>query len=319
MPSPFGDAGDVFVYPAAADLQLRADRPVGVLDVQVRPPARAAAEDRVEVQSGGAGVRRDQRVLGHPQMRGLVEGDVVIGELPDEARAGGHDRVVGVGAIGVRGRGVAIYGGVDNQGLGSRGQLIVSIHDPTRHPHLEKGGPHGVASFRKRRQLGEDSPEVGAARWRPRPWLQQSGPQLSWGGISGGDTGCHRRDHQPGPGRAHALQESPPRPPRLIVFRLPRHSRTSEAMFTGVPGTRPEPRRPAVLTTSKVGPAPAGAPRTTRQIISFVSSIRVSLRDRIGLGVVCRAFARWVCSGSCTVVSGCPAGGPGRVGSRAVG
>ena len=47
----------VFVHPAAADLQLRADRPVGVLDVEVRAPAWAAAEDGVEIQGGRAGVR----------------------------------------------------------------------------------------------------------------------------------------------------------------------------------------------------------------------------------------------------------------------
>ena len=189
-------------------------------------------------------------------MRGLVEGDVVVGELTDEGRAGGHGRVVGVGAVGVGGRRVAVHGGVDDQGLGPGGQLVVRVHDPARHPHLEKGGPHGVVSFRKRRQLGEDSPEVGAAGWRPRMWLQVSAPQPSMGGISGGDTGCYRRDHQPGPGRSHALQESPPRPSGSIVLLVPRHGRTSRAMSHGVSGTRPKPQSPAILMISRMGPCP---------------------------------------------------------------
>ena len=63
-----GDAGDVLVHAAGSELQLGSDRPVRVLQVQIRADPWAAAEHRVEIQRRGARVGRDQRVLRNPQL-----------------------------------------------------------------------------------------------------------------------------------------------------------------------------------------------------------------------------------------------------------
>ena len=127
MPSPTGDAGDVLVHAAGSDLQLRADRPVRVLDVEVRAESRAAAEHRVEIERRESACWATSAGFAVPPVGGLIEGDVVIGELADERRAGGHGRVVRVGAVGVSGGRVAVDGRIDDQRLRPRRQL-----DPRR-------------------------------------------------------------------------------------------------------------------------------------------------------------------------------------------
>ena len=62
------DTWDVLVHAARAELQLGSDRPVRVLDVQIRAQSRAAAEHRVQIQRRRAGVGRDQWVLRNPQL-----------------------------------------------------------------------------------------------------------------------------------------------------------------------------------------------------------------------------------------------------------
>jgi hypothetical protein len=49
---------------------------------------------RVQVRCRGPGVGRGQRVLRDAELGGLVEGDVVVGELADERGPGSHRRVV---------------------------------------------------------------------------------------------------------------------------------------------------------------------------------------------------------------------------------
>ena len=68
VPSPFATRGTSSWTPPVPILQLRADRPVPVGDVQIGAQAGAAAEHRVEVQRRRTGVGRDQRVLGHAQL-----------------------------------------------------------------------------------------------------------------------------------------------------------------------------------------------------------------------------------------------------------
>lgn len=65
-PVPVRDAGYVLVDPTRADLQLRPDRPIRIICVQVWTEPRPAPEDRIQIECRGAGVRRDQRLLRHP-------------------------------------------------------------------------------------------------------------------------------------------------------------------------------------------------------------------------------------------------------------
>jgi hypothetical protein len=99
VPSPLVMRGTSSCTPPVAVLSFWANRAVRVVDMRVRPEALAGAEHGVEVECRGASVGRQQRVLWHTQLRGLIERDVVIGELPDERRTGRHRRVVRVGRL----------------------------------------------------------------------------------------------------------------------------------------------------------------------------------------------------------------------------
>ena len=90
------DARHVLVHSAGPDLQFRSHRAIRVGDVQIRTHSRSAAEHRVQIKRRRAGIGRDQRILRHPQLRGLIKGDVVIGELADERRPSRHRLVVGI-------------------------------------------------------------------------------------------------------------------------------------------------------------------------------------------------------------------------------
>ena len=212
---PVGHPRDILVNAAGAELELRPDRPVRILHVQVRSHARAAAEHRIEIQGRSTGVWRRQRVLRHSELGGLIERDVVVGELPHERRAGRHGRVVGVGPVGIRGRGVSVDGWIDDQRLRPGAQLIARIEDPTRLADLHQRRANCVRGIRKRRQIGKDPPEVDPARRRA---VDPQVPARRYcRHITGHDTcvGSRRGNHSPGDQAGarggHPFQELPPR------------------------------------------------------------------------------------------------------------
>ena len=210
-----GHARDILVNAAGAELELRPDRSVRILHVQVRSQARAAAEHRVQIERRRTRIGREQRVLGDAQRRGLIERDVVVGELPHERRAGRHRRVIRVGPVGIRGRGVSVDGRIHDQRLRPGAQLIARIEDPTRPADVHQRRANCVRGIRKRRQIGEDPPEVDPARRRAVD------PQVpAWRycrHITGHDTcmGSRRGGHGPGDQTrargARPFQELPPR------------------------------------------------------------------------------------------------------------
>ena len=61
-----GHAWDVLVHSARADLQLRSDRAIPVLHVQIGTDPWAAAEHRIEIEGRRPRIRRRQRILQHP-------------------------------------------------------------------------------------------------------------------------------------------------------------------------------------------------------------------------------------------------------------
>lgn len=69
------------MHATGSGLELLGQPSVRVVDIRVRPVALAGAEHVVEVECRGASVGRQQRILWHTQLRGLIERDVVIGEL----------------------------------------------------------------------------------------------------------------------------------------------------------------------------------------------------------------------------------------------
>ena len=171
-----GHPRDVLVHAAAADLQLRPDRPVLVVDVQVRADPGSAAEHGVQIQRRGAGVRRDQRVLRHPELGGLIERDVVVGELANERRARRHRRVVGIAPVRVRRRRVAVDRRIDDQSLGPRRQIILRVENPALLADLEQRSLNRVVHIGERPQMREDASKVdatgrraGARRTSQRP------------------------------------------------------------------------------------------------------------------------------------------------------
>ena len=102
-------------------------------------------------------------------MRGLVESDVVIGELTDERRSRGHGRVVGVGAVRVGGRWVAVDGGIDDQGLGPGRQVVLGVHDPARLPTSSSAARTvSLAAANGGNDAEDSAEEMGVAR-RPGP------------------------------------------------------------------------------------------------------------------------------------------------------
>ena len=212
-----GGARHVFEHPAAADQQLRPGRPVRAGHVQVRAHPGAAAEHRVQVEGGGAGVGRDQRVLRDAQLGGLVEGDVVVDELAHERRPGRHHRVVRVGAIRVGGGRVPVDGRVGDQRHRPGGQVVPGVHDPPRHPDLQQGGLHLVGRLREGLQAREYPAEQARAGRGPRTARRGSARGASrrcrGAGTPGqqpGRRGCRRQPHT---GRPQPRQELPPRMP----------------------------------------------------------------------------------------------------------
>ena len=122
----------VLVHAAGAELQLRPHRPIRVLDVQLGPHAGPTAEHRVQIECWGARVGRQRRVLRDPELRGLIERDVVIDALPHERRPRGHRRVIRIGPVRIRRGRVAVHARVDDQRLRAGRQLIAGVHDPAR-------------------------------------------------------------------------------------------------------------------------------------------------------------------------------------------
>jgi hypothetical protein len=160
---PVGVTRDVLVRTAAADPEFRAHRPVGVAHVQIGSASGAAAEHRIEIQRRRPGVRRDQRVLRYAELGGLIEGDVVVGELADERRAGRHRRVVRIGPVRVGGGRIPVDRAVDDQCLAARGEVVVGIQDAALPADLEQRRSHGIGRLREGRQGGKQPTETAAA------------------------------------------------------------------------------------------------------------------------------------------------------------
>ena len=145
--------------------------------------ARAAAEHRVQIEGRGAGVGRQQRVLGDPELRGLIERDVVIDELPDERRPRGHRRVVRVGPVGVRAVGLPLTVGST---ISAFGPAAVDRRRPGSRPACPPPTARPAPCRWRRRTAGggEDPPEVRAAGRRAMP--ARMPPRCGWGRKRGG-------------------------------------------------------------------------------------------------------------------------------------
>jgi hypothetical protein len=129
-PVAVGHTGNVLVDSPGADLQPGSHRAVRVGDIENRRDGRSTAEDRVEIERESAAIRGGERVLGNAQEGSLVEGDVMVGELTDEGRARGHGGIVRVGAIRIARRAVPVDGGVHDQRLRTRRQVVTGVEDP---------------------------------------------------------------------------------------------------------------------------------------------------------------------------------------------
>src|SRR5215472_11020212 len=88
------DSRHILVYSASPDLECRTYGPVRVGHIEVGAYGRAAPEHRVQIKCRSSGVGRGQRIGGQAERRGLVEGDVVVGELADERGSGSHRGIV---------------------------------------------------------------------------------------------------------------------------------------------------------------------------------------------------------------------------------
>ena len=218
-PVAVADAGNVLMHPAGAELQLRPDRPVRVLHIQVRTDPGAAAEYRIQIQRRRARVARDQRVLRHAERRGLIERDVVIDELPHERRPRRHGRVIRIGPVRIRRGRVAVHARVDDQRLRSGRQLIPGVHDPAPLADLQQRGADGVIRLREWRQVREDPAEVDATRRRSPVTMRMTArtEHRRHGRLGGGGreaaAGADRARYEPGPGRPQPLQEIAARRP----------------------------------------------------------------------------------------------------------
>ena len=202
-----------------SDLQLRANRAVAVIDVQVRAQPRAAPEHRIEIERRSARVRRAERVLRHPQLRSLIKRDVVIGELTNERRPRRHRRVIRIAPVCIRGRRVAIHRRIDDQRLRPRRQIILRVQDPALVPDLEERRPDRVIRLGKRRQIREDPPKVHARHRRPGLTVhiapRRNRPHVRNRRTRQFRTAPDRAGHQSCTSRSHALQELPPRRNRI--------------------------------------------------------------------------------------------------------
>ena len=188
-PIAIGYAGDVFVHPGGAELELRSDRPVRVLYVEVGPEAGSASEHRVQVERRCARVGRYQRVLRHAERRGLIEGDVVIDELPHERRPGGHRRVIRIGAVRIRRRRIPVHRRIDNQRLRSGRELIAGVHDPARPTHLQQRRADPVVRLDERRSFGKTRPKSALLAGTPCPRAYRPGPIAPVAAASAGEPG----------------------------------------------------------------------------------------------------------------------------------
>ena len=186
----------------------------------VGAPARAASEHRVEVERRRAGAGRHQRVLGHTELRGLIERDVVIGELADERRPGRHRRVVRVRPVGIVRRRAAVDRRVDDERFRPGAQLVAGVHDPAGAAEVQQRGPDLVARLGKRRQSREDPPKLNApGRSSLAGACVEPRGERAGGGIGGRRPRPYRSRYEPCPRGANPFKnlrrDERPRPEPL--------------------------------------------------------------------------------------------------------